>query len=96
MSMLYYIDEIIYVFDRTEPRGCGIKTTVSPEDLYKVDEKFENFSTDKAKIFHNILSNTLYNTNRESPDTCTAVAFLTTIVREPNKDDWGKLVHVMK
>ena len=39
---------------------------------------------------------TLYTTKQEIPDTCTAVAFLTTRVRKPNKDVWVNLVHLMK
>jgi hypothetical protein len=38
----------------------------------------------------------LYATKRARPDTCTAIAFLTTRVREPDKDDWTKLVHLMR
>ena len=47
-------------------------------------------------MFHNIVVKTLYTTKRSRPDNCTVVAFLTTIVREPNKDEWGKLVHIMR
>jgi hypothetical protein len=33
---------------------------------------------------------------RARPDTCTANAFLTTRVHGPDKDDWTKLVHLMR
>jgi hypothetical protein len=46
--------------------------------------------------FHNLVAKTLYATKRARPDTCTAIAFLTTRVREPDKDDWTKLVHLMR
>jgi hypothetical protein len=46
--------------------------------------------------FHNLVAKTLYATKRARPDTCTAIAFLTTRVRAPDKDDWTKLVHMMK
>jgi hypothetical protein len=39
---------------------------------------------------------TLYATKRARPDTCTAIAFLTTRVRGPDTDDWKKLGHLMK
>jgi hypothetical protein len=42
------------------------------------------------------VAKTLYATKRARPDTCTAVAFLTTRVRNPDKDDWAKMVHLMK
>ena len=38
----------------------------------------------------------LFDTKRSSPDTCTAVPFLTMRVREPDNEDWSKLVHIMK
>jgi hypothetical protein len=43
-----------------------------------------------------MVANTLYATKRARPDTCTAIAFPTTRVREPDKDDWAKLVHLMR
>jgi hypothetical protein len=46
--------------------------------------------------FHNLVAKTLYATKRARPDTCTAIAFLTMTVREPDKDDWTKLVHLMR
>ncbi len=38
----------------------------------------------------------LYATKQARPDTCTAIAFLMTRVQAPDKDDWNKLVHLMK
>jgi hypothetical protein len=35
-------------------------------------------------------------TNSARPDTCTAITFLTMRVREPYKDDWSKLTHLVK
>ena len=96
VSMIDYIDEIIVAFYKADPRGCGINTSAAPEDLYKVDEDCDNISPDKVHMFHNIVANTLYTTNQARPDTCTAVAFLTKIVREPTKYDWYKLVYLMK
>jgi hypothetical protein len=46
--------------------------------------------------FHNLVAKTLYATKRARPDTCTAIAFLSTRVQEPDKDDLEKLVHMMR
>ena len=86
VGMIDYIDEIVAAFDKPEPRECGIKTSMASEYLYKVDEYCEKLSTDKANMFHDLVSKTLYTTKRVSPDTCADVAFLTTIVIQPNKD----------
>ena len=87
--MIDYIDEIIAAFDKLEPIGRGIETNAAPEDLYKVDGDCEKLSSEKAKIFHNLLAKNLYTTNWERTDTCTEVYFLTKRVGKPNKDNWG-------
>ena len=95
LSMIYYINEVISEFDKEEPRGRRIKTSAASEDLCKVDKDYDKLSTDKAKMLHNIVAKILYIANQARPDTCTVVAFLKTRVREPNKYDWLKLVHIM-
>ena len=93
--MIDNIDNRITVFNKKDPRGRGIKTSASPKGLYKVDEDCENISPNKAKMFHILMSKTLYTTKRAGSDTFTAVDYLTTRVRNPNKYDWGKLLHIM-
>ena len=46
--------------------------------------------------FHSLAANTLYATKLSRPDTCTDVAFLTTIVQSTALDDWAKMVHMMR
>ena len=43
-----------------------------------------------------MVAKTLFATKRARPDTCTAVAFLTTRVRESDLDNWNKLSHMMR
>ena len=61
------------------------------ENLFTVDEDCEKLPEDMAADFHTIVAKKLYVTKRERPDTCLAVAFLTTRVRAPDRDDWEKL-----
>jgi hypothetical protein len=96
ITMFDFVDEILTAFDKAEPRGCGTKTSAAPDSLFKVDESCENLKQDKAVEFHNLVAKTLYSIKRDRPDTCTAITFLTTRVRAPNKDDWNKLVHFMR
>jgi hypothetical protein len=49
----------------------------------------------KSVEFHNMVAKTVYATKWARPDTCTAIAFLTKRVREPDKYYWTKLVHLM-
>jgi len=96
ITMYDYVDEIIAAFDKADPKGGGTKTSAAPDNLFKVDEDCEKLTPVKAKEFHNIVAKTLYATKRARPDTCTAIAFLTTRVRAPDKDDWAKLAHLMR
>jgi hypothetical protein len=96
ITMFDYINEIITAFDKAEPKVGGTKTSAAPDSIFKVDESCEKLKQDKAVEFHKLVANTLYSTKRAMPDTCTAIAFLTTRVRAPDKDDWNKLVHFMR
>jgi hypothetical protein len=96
ITMIDYVDEILAAFDKAEPKGGGTKTSAAPDSLFKVDEDCDKLAQAKAVEFHNLVANTLYATKRARPDTCTVIAFLTTRVPEPDKDDWTKLVHLMR
>jgi hypothetical protein len=96
ITMFNYVDEILNAFDKAEPKGGGTKTSAAPDSLFKVDENCEKLKQDKAVVFHNLVEKTVYSTKRARPDTCTAIEFLTTRVRAPDKDKWNKLVHLMR
>jgi hypothetical protein len=87
ITMFDYVNEILTAFDKAELKGGGTKTSAAPASLFKVDENCEKLKQDKAVEFHNLVAKTLYSTKRSRPDTCTAIAFLTTRVRAPDKDD---------
>jgi hypothetical protein len=96
ISQFEYIEEILIAFDKADPNGGGTKTSAAPITLFRIDDDCEKLNATKAKIYHNLVAKTLYATKRSRPDTCTAIAFLTTRVREPDKDDWNKMAHMMK
>jgi hypothetical protein len=96
ITMIDYVQEIVDAFDKADPNGGGIKTSAAPSNLFTVDEDCEKLEPKKAQQFHHIVAKTLYATKRARPDTCTAIAFLTTRVREPDQDDWTKLAHMIK
>jgi hypothetical protein len=96
ITMFHYVDDILTAFNKAEPKGGGTNTSAAPDSIFKVDENCEKLKQNKAVEFHNLVAKTLYSTKRAMPDTCTAIAFLTTRVRAPHKDDWNKLVHLMR
>jgi hypothetical protein len=96
ITMFDCVDEILTAFDKAEPKGGDTKKSAAPDSLFKVDESCAKLAQNKDVEFHNLVAQTLYATKQARPDTCTVIAFLTTRVREPNKDDCTKLVHLMR
>jgi hypothetical protein len=70
--------------------------TPAPENLFTVNEDCEKLPTEMAADFHTIVAKMLYVIKRARPDTCLSVAFLTTRVRAPDRDDWEKLRHLIE
>ncbi len=64
--------------------------TPAPNNLFTVNEDCEKLPEDMAADFHTIIAKALYVTKRARPDKCLSIAFLTTRVRAPDKDDWEK------
>ncbi len=61
-----------------------------------VNKDCEKLPGDMAADFHTIVAKTLYMTKRAMSDTCLLVAFLSTRVRAPDRDDWEKLRHLVE
>jgi hypothetical protein len=53
-------------------------------------------SAEKAEQFHHSVAQLLFVCGKVRRDIQTAVAFLTTRVKKPDEDDWGKLKRIMK
>jgi hypothetical protein len=65
------------------------------ENLFKIDTKSPNLNKDKRELFHTFVAKGLFVCKRARPDIQPAIAFLTTRVREPNEQDWFKLLKMM-
>jgi hypothetical protein len=96
ISMCECTEETVTAFEKAEPNGAGTKSSAAPVNLFTVNEDCKKISSEKAVEFHNLVAKTLHATKHARPDTCAAIAFLTTRVREPDEDDWKKLVHLMR
>ena len=94
VSMIPYIDGILEEF----PEAIT-KTSPTPaaEYLFNVrDEDKKPLCEDMAMAFHRTVAQLLFLCMRARRDIQTAVAFLTTRVKEPDKDDWGKVKRVLQ
>ncbi len=104
VTMIDYIDHVIKTWnDACAKLDNGFELvskrqkiiTAAPDDLFKVDQDAVKLGSAKAKYFHRIVAMMLYVTKRARPDTALAIAYLTTRVKEPDEDDWGKLGHLI-
>jgi hypothetical protein len=60
INMFDYVDEIIAVFDKAEPKGGGAKTNAAPDSIFKVNKSCEKLKQDKGVEFHNLVGKTVY------------------------------------
>ena len=69
--------------------------TPAAHHLFGISKDKTKLSQTDADIFHHFVSQLLYLSKRASPDTQPAVSFLSTIVIDPDSDDYKKLTRVM-
>ena len=70
--------------------------SAAPDNLFTVNEDCKKLAMEVATAFHTEVAKLLYVSKRTRPDTSLSVAFLTTRVKSPDTDDWGKLSHVIE
>ena len=72
--------------------------TPVPDKLFKIRDKKEakKLNKEQALAFHHTAVQLLFMATRAKQDIQTAVAFLTTRVKSPDEDNWGKLKQVLK
>jgi hypothetical protein len=95
VSMITYSKNVIEQFPEVINRNA---TRPAAEHLFMVRDKKETktLEEDQVLAFHNTIAELLFMCTRAQQDIQTAVAFLTTRVKNPDKDDWGKLKRVLK
>ncbi len=76
----------------------GSASTPAGENLFQVcdQDQWVKLDEERAQCFHSTVAQLLFVTMRCWRDIQTAVAFLTTRVKEPDEDDWLKLQRVLK
>ena len=94
-SMIPYLKGIIAEFPELIK---GSAATPATEHLFTVQDENEAMplEEERALAFHHTVAQLLFMATRTRHDIQTAVAFLTTRVKTPNEDNWGKLKQVLK
>jgi hypothetical protein len=94
------IDMIDYVQNMLEgfPRNQIEKASKTPwnDNLFKVESKSVELSDSERELFHTVVAQGLFLCKRARPDISPAIAFLTTRVQHPTREDWMKLVKLMR
>eukprot|EP00804_Cyclotella_cryptica_P010070 CCRYP_018045-RC/>CCRYP_018045-RC protein AED:0.60 eAED:-0.09 QI:0/0/0/1/0/0/3/0/425 len=93
LSMEGYTKEIIDSFPEVIR---GTSATPAADHLFKTRENGKKLPEEQAAAFHRTTAQLLFLGGRARRDIQTAVAFLTTRVKVPDEDDWGKLKRVLK
>jgi hypothetical protein len=65
------------------------------ENLFKVNETSPKLPEDKAKTFHTFVMKGMFLCKRARQDLLPGIVYLATRVKEPNKNDWEKLLRLM-
>jgi hypothetical protein len=94
-NMLDYVRKVMKEFPK---EITGVCATQASDYLFKVrkDGKKLREELAEAEVFHHTVNQHLFTANRVRCDIQMAVLFLTTQVKAPDKDNWGKLVRVLK
>jgi hypothetical protein len=93
VNMWDYLRKVIKEFPDEITRVCA---TPAGNYLFKVHDDRKKLNDEQAEAFHHTVYQLLFAANRAQQNIQTAVSFLTTRVREPDEDDWKKLVHMLK
>ena len=93
VNMWDYLGKVIKEFPEEIIGTC---VTPASDHLFKVREDGRKLNEELADAFHHTVYQLLFAANRARRDIQTAVSFLTTRVKAPDEDNWGKLVRVLK
>ena len=92
ISMSKDLQKIIEEFPETLR---GTKASPARDNLFDIREEEDRklLPEEQASQFHRTVAQLLFRCMRARPDIQTLVSFLTTRVKESNKENWGKLRH---
>ena len=93
VSMIPYMQEIVDEY----PEDLGNRSAKTPAAacLFDINPEPTYLPKEKADQFHHIVAKLLWASLRARPDILLAVSFLTSRVKKPDEDDWGKLTRLV-
>ena len=88
-----YVEKIL---EDSDKRHGGAAVTPANNNLFSIDHDSPLINITDSQFFHTSTAKLLFLAKRARPDILTAVAFLTTRVKSPTKEDFDKLGRVIK
>ena len=93
ITMFEYIAKIIEEFPMELD---GEPTSPEANHLFEIDDNGIKLKPEQKDLFHEFVAKLVFLGKRSRPDLQTAISFLSTRVREPDTDDYKKLIRLMK
>lgn len=90
--MIKYIQALIDDFPYQNELGNRCTNTPAVEHLFKINQNATKLNQHKVETFHTWTAKSLFLSKRSCLDIILTVAFLCTRVKDPDKDDWKKLL----
>jgi hypothetical protein len=86
------------VFDDFPEQITSTSSSPAADHLFKIREgdSVKVLPEEQAVHFHHTVAQILFVSKRARPNISTAISFLSTRVKQPDEDDWGKLKRVLK
>ena len=74
----------------------GEPTSPAANHFFEVDENRVKLKPEQTDLFHEFVAKLMFLGKRSRPDLQTAISFLLTRVREPDTEDYKKLIRLIK
>ena len=96
ICMCDYINEMIEEFPMKKELGATGSLFPASAWLFKVNPKCKKLEAERKEAFHSTVAKGLFVCCRPRQDIRQAVAFLSTRVKDPDEDDWKKLLKLLR
>ena len=96
IDMTRYVKAMIEEFKFGEELGNEKPKTPAAGHLFDVRDDAVKLDAERAEEFHTVVAKALFVCKRSRCDIQPTVTFLCTRVKEPDQDDWGKLLRMLR
>lgn len=93
VCMKRYLEEVL---DEFSVEVTGEAATPAALHLFQVNPEGKKIDEERVRHFHTAVAKLLFVTKRGRGDLMTAISFLSTRVKDPDEDDWKKLLRLLK